>query len=79
MNKSNKMFKDKDEEWFINGCKELKNENNNIDVLNWYRNLYYKEDKNTERGKIAYAINGLFMELKEKGFDLNSLSNEDRR
>lgn len=74
-----KMFKDKDEEWFINGCKELKNENNNIDVLNWYRNLYYKEDKNTERGKIAWAINGLFMELKEKGFDLYSLSDEDIR
>lgn len=75
----NKMFKDKDEEWFINGCKKLKNENNNIDILNWYRNLYYKEDKDTERGKMAWAINNVFMKLKELGVDLKNLSDENKK
>lgn len=42
---------------------------NTLEILNWYRNLYYKENRTTERGIIAEAINDLFMhyniELKE--------------
>ena len=34
-------------------------------ILNWYRNLYYKEASNTERGIMAMAINDLFMKYKE--------------
>ena len=30
-------------------------------ILNWYRNLYYKEPSHTERGIMALAINDLFM------------------
>ena len=35
-----------------------------LEILNWYRNLYYKEDVNTERGIMACAINALFMAYK---------------
>lgn len=34
-----------------------------LDILNWYRNLYYQEGNNTERGVMAMAINDLFMEM----------------
>lgn len=37
-----------------------------LEILNWYRNLYYKEGSNTERGIMARAINDLFMMYKEK-------------
>lgn len=45
----------------------------NTDILNWYRNLYYKEGNDTERGIIANVINNLFMEMKAKGIELSSL------
>lgn len=32
-----------------------------IEILNWYRNLYYKEPNNTEKGIVSNAINDLFM------------------
>ena len=42
---------------------------NTLEILNWYRNLYYKEDNRSEQGIMADAINDLFMhysiELKE--------------
>ena len=38
---------------------------NPIEILNWYRNLYYTESQNTERGIMAKAINDLFMEYKD--------------
>lgn len=36
-----------------------------IEILNWYRNLYYKEGLNTEQGIVADAINELFKRLKK--------------
>lgn len=33
------------------------------EVLNWYRNLYYKEADNTERGVMARALNRVLPEL----------------
>ena len=36
-----------------------------MEILNWYRNLYYKEGNNTERGIMANAINDLFMSLRD--------------
>ena len=36
-----------------------------IEILNWYRNLYYKEPSNTERGIIANAINDLFVRYRK--------------
>ena len=35
-----------------------------IEILNWYRNLYYREPSHTEHGIMADAINDLFMEYK---------------
>ena len=35
-----------------------------LEVLNWYRNLYYKEGIETERGLMAMTINDLFTKYK---------------
>ena len=35
-----------------------------LEILNWYRNLYYREPSNTERGIMADAINDLFVGYK---------------
>jgi hypothetical protein len=32
-----------------------------LEILNWYHNLYHKEELNTERGVMALTINSLFM------------------
>ena len=37
-----------------------------LEILNFYRNLYYTEGSNTERGIMAHAINDLFMMYKEE-------------
>lgn len=34
-------------------------------ILNWYRNLYYKEEVHTEHRIMAETINDLFMEYKD--------------
>lgn len=36
-----------------------------LEILNWYRNLYYKEDAGTEHRIMAWAINDLFMKYKD--------------
>lgn len=36
-----------------------------LEVLNWYRNLYYKDASDTERGIMAEAINSLFMKYRD--------------
>lgn len=51
-------------------------ENNNmtpIEILNWYRNFYYKEAVGTECRIMAEAINDIFMRLTDMG-----LSNDER-
>lgn len=41
---------------------EVRNHNMTpIEILNWYRNLYYKEDNDTEQCIMAKAINDIFM------------------
>lgn len=52
------MSKDFLEEHFVKGAEECSSPE---DILNWYRNLYYKEDKNTERRIVAEAINEFFV------------------
>lgn len=37
-----------------------------LEILNWYRNLYYKEGNHTERGLMAMTINDLFMRYKKE-------------
>lgn len=49
---------------FENGCEHC---NNFMDILNWYRNLYYKEPQETERGIMSMAINDMFIKAKELG------------
>lgn len=41
--------------YFTDQCKGL----TSIEILNLYRNLYYKEGVNTERGLVAAALNEL--------------------
>lgn len=36
-----------------------------LEILNWYRNLYYKENVGTEHRIMAEAINNLFMKYKD--------------
>lgn len=52
------MPKDFLEEHFVKGAEKCSSPE---DILNWYRNLYYKEDKNTERRIVAEAINEFFV------------------
>lgn len=35
-----------------------------LEIINWYRNLYYKEGIETERGLMAMTINDLFTKYK---------------
>lgn len=37
-----------------------------LEILNWYRNLYYTEPSHTERGIMANAINDLFMKYRKE-------------
>ena len=56
-----------------------------LEILNWYRNLYYTNSSYTERGIMAEAINSLFKkyqaELKEKArtleYQIAAFSNDD--
>ena len=48
-------------EYFVKGCDKL---DGCMNILNWYRNLYYQDEPNTEHGIMARAINELFMEAK---------------
>lgn len=52
------LSKDFLEEYFVKGAEKC---NSPEDVLNWYRNLYYKEDENTKRRIVAEAINEFFV------------------
>lgn len=49
------------------------NELTNVEVLNYYRNLFYDEPVRTERYVIATAINMLFNKLKENNIDINNI------
>lgn len=53
-----------DDKYFV---EEVSKHNmDSLEILNWYRNLYYKEGSNTEKGIMARAINDLFMKYKEE-------------
>ena len=52
------MAKDFLEEYFVEGVEKCHSPE---DILNWYRNLYYKENENTERRIVAEAINEFFV------------------
>lgn len=56
--KDKPVSKDFLEEYFVKGAKECGSPE---DILNWYRNLYYKEDKNSEHGIVAEALNEFFV------------------
>ena len=47
-----------------------------MNILNWYRNLYYQAEPDTERGIMARAINDMFMKAKELNV-LDKLNKED--
>ena len=52
------MYKDFLEEHFVKGAEKCSSPE---DILNWYRNLYYKENENTEHRIVAEAINEFFV------------------
>lgn len=49
---------------FVKAVEEC-NMTTHLEILNWYRNLYYKEEVHTEHRIMAEAINDLFMEYKD--------------
>lgn len=51
------------EEHFVSNINE---DDSYLEILNWYRNLYHTERADTERGVVARAINGLFMDLRDR-------------
>lgn len=55
---------DNREKYFVEKCKNIKGYMN---ILNFYRNLYYQDEPNTEHGIMARTINELFMEAKQRG------------
>ena len=56
-------MKDNLEQYFVDEVKKY-NMTDPLEVLNWYRNLYYKEETDTERRLVAEAINNLFVKYK---------------
>ncbi len=58
-------MRDRLEQWFVEEVKTF-NMVDPVEILNWYRNFYYKENDNTERGIMAKAINDLFMKYKDE-------------
>lgn len=52
------------EDWFVEEVK-ASNMTDPLEILNWYRNLYYTMSDNTEEGIMARAINDLFMKYKD--------------
>lgn len=56
-------------DYFVKGCDKL---NGFMDILNWYRNLYYQAEPDTEHGIMARAIDDMFMKAKKLGV-LNEL------
>lgn len=50
--------------YFVKAVEEC-NMTTPLEILNWYRNLYYKEEVQTEHRIMAEAINDLFMEYKD--------------
>lgn len=54
-------YKDREEETFCKGVEQAGGMNSvhPLNILNWYRNLFYKEPTGTERHMVAWAINDL--------------------
>ena len=65
------------EECFVKGVQQIINNggDKNVDILNWYRNLYHNENINTEHGLMTRVINDIFMEMKYKDIKLTSIHN----
>lgn len=53
------------EKYFVEKVEEY-NMTDPLEILNWYRNLYYKEANGTERNIMAWAINELFVKYKKE-------------
>lgn len=54
----------KQNNYFIDGIEKY-HMTNPLEILNWYRNLYYQEEFPSERRIMAEAINNLFMKYKD--------------
>ena len=61
------MSKDFLEEYFVEDAEKC---HSSEDILNWYRNLYYKAAQHTERRIMAEAINNYFMKIKDRNHQI---------
>ena len=64
---------DNREKYFVEKCNNIKG---CMNILNFYRNLYYQDEPNTEHGIMAKTINEMFMKSKELNV-LDKLNRED--
>lgn len=62
------------EEIFVRGCKDCPDA---AEILNWYRNLYYKEPYSTERGITALAINEILPDYVHQQTEIAQLIDEN--
>lgn len=63
---------------FVEGFKKDFKSSTPIEILNWYRSVYYDESKNSERELVTNAIDSLFDELYDLGLldGLNGVEEE---
>lgn len=54
---------------------EITNDMSEIEILNYYRNLYYTEPQVTERGIVANAINDMFDLINRQKLEIEELKN----
>lgn len=57
---------------------EITNDMSEIEILNYYRNLYYTEPQVTERGIVANAINDMFDLINRQKAEIEKLKAENR-
>ena len=55
---------------------EITNDMSEIEILNYYRNLYYTEPQVTERGIVANAINDMFDLINRQKAEIERLKSE---
>lgn len=60
-------------EWFIKEAEKIKDP---AEILNWYRNLYYKESMTTEQGTMARAINDILPEYIRQKAEIEMLNRD---
>lgn len=60
------------EKMFLESIKDITNKDS-AEILNFYRNFYYTQNENTERGIVAWAINNILPKYIKQEEELKKL------